>query len=109
MVPQRSVNPLLIHILGKGVSLATRHSYTIGEIGMLLIWFRILRTHQPAQFGKFALIEFPDMPATSLIPVKLAQLRQRAAELKERYDLPFVKWVHALQQANPPDLQALFR
>ena len=38
-----------------------------------------------------------------------AQLRNRAAELKDRYDLPFVKWVHALQRANTPESQALFR
>jgi spermidine synthase len=48
---------------------------------------------------------FADPP----VPVSVAQLRNRAADLKERYDLPFVKWVHALQQANPPDAQVLFR
>jgi spermidine synthase len=60
----------------------------------------------PSADSKNVLVSaFADPPA----PVSVAQLRQRAAELKERYDLPFVKWVHALQQANPPDLQALFR
>lgn len=48
---------------------------------------------------------FADPPA----PVSAARLRARAAELRERYDLPFVKWVHALQQANPPEQQSLFR
>jgi hypothetical protein len=48
---------------------------------------------------------FADPPAAS----SAAQLRNRAAELKERYDLPFVKWVHAMQQANTPESQVLFR
>jgi spermidine synthase len=60
----------------------------------------------PSTDSKNVLVSaFADPPA----PVSVAQLRHRAAELKESYDLPFVKWVHALQQANPPDLQALFR
>ena len=60
----------------------------------------------PSTDSKNVLVSaFADPPA----PVSVGQLRHRAAELKERYDLPFVKWVHALQQANPPDLQALFR
>jgi spermidine synthase len=41
--------------------------------------------------------------------VSAAQLRERATALKERYDLPFGKWVHALQRANRPETQALFR
>ena len=48
---------------------------------------------------------FADPPA----PVSVAQLRNRAAALKERYDLPFLKWVHELQRANSPETQALFR
>ena len=48
---------------------------------------------------------FADPPAS----VSAAQLRDRAARLKERYDLPFVKWVHALQRANRTDEQSLFR
>jgi hypothetical protein len=48
---------------------------------------------------------FADPPATC----SAAQLRDRAAGLKERYDLPFVKWVHALQRANTPETQLLFR
>jgi spermidine synthase len=40
--------------------------------------------------------------------VGVAELRLRAARLRERYDLPFHKWVHALQQANPPESQSLF-
>ena len=60
----------------------------------------------PSADSKNVLVSaFADPPA----PVSVAQLRHRAAELKERYDLPFVKWVHALQRANPPDAQALFR
>ena len=60
----------------------------------------------PSTDSKNVLVSaFADPPA----PVSVAQLRHRAAELKERYDLPFVKWVHALQQANPLDAQALFR
>jgi spermidine synthase len=42
-------------------------------------------------------------------PVKAGQLRERAGELKERYGLPFDKWVHALQRANRPEAQTLFR
>ena len=48
---------------------------------------------------------FADPPA----PVTAAQLRNRAAKLKERYELPFVKWVHELQRANTSETQALFR
>jgi len=48
---------------------------------------------------------FADPPA----PINVAQLRDRAAELRARFNLPFLKWVHALQQANPPQLQTLFR
>ena len=48
---------------------------------------------------------FADPPA----PVTAAQLRNRAARLKERYELPFGKWVHALQRANTPQQQILFR
>lgn len=48
---------------------------------------------------------FVDPPA----PVSIAHLRSRAARLRERLDLPFHKWVHTLQQHNPPQLQALFR
>ncbi len=43
-------------------------------------------------------------PATSI-----AHLRARATRLRERLHLPFHKWVHTLQQHNPPTLQALFR
>jgi len=42
-------------------------------------------------------------------PARLAQLRRRAALLRERYGLPFHPWVHALPQANPPESQSLFR
>jgi spermidine synthase len=60
----------------------------------------------PSTDSKNVLVSaFADPPA----PVSVAQLRHRAAELKDRYDLPFVKWVHAMQQANLPDGQALFR
>ena len=60
----------------------------------------------PSSDSKNVLVSaFADPPA----PVGVAQLRNRAEELKARYDLPFGKWVHALQQANPPDTQALFR
>jgi spermidine synthase len=48
---------------------------------------------------------FPEPPAT----VSLAHLRARAARLRERLALPYHKWVHTLQQHNPPELQALFR
>jgi spermidine synthase len=48
---------------------------------------------------------FADPPA----PVSIAHLRDRARKLRERYGFPFGKWVHALQQANPPTLQTLFR
>lgn len=46
---------------------------------------------------------FADPPA----PVGAGELRNRAAALKERYDLPFIKWVHELQRANRPEAQAL--
>ena len=42
-------------------------------------------------------------------PVSGAQLRARESKLRERYGLPFHKWVHTLQQANPPDTQVLMR
>jgi len=48
---------------------------------------------------------FADPPAS----VSAAELRDRAAVLRERYGLPFVKWVHALRQGNTPEQQALFR
>ncbi len=60
----------------------------------------------PSPDSKNVLVSaFADPPATC----SAAQLRDRAAGLKERYDLPFVKWVHALQRANTPETQALFR
>ena len=60
----------------------------------------------PSSDSKNVLVTaFADPPAT----VSAAQLRQRAAKLKARYDLPFVKWVHALQRANRSDAQRLFR
>jgi len=42
-------------------------------------------------------------------PPGLAELRARATELREHYGLPFHKWVHTLQLANPQETQALFR
>ena len=42
-------------------------------------------------------------------PTTVAHLRARAARLRERLGLPFHKWVHALQQHNPVELQSLFR
>jgi spermidine synthase len=60
----------------------------------------------PSPDSKNVLVSaFADPPE----PAGVAQLRDRAAELKERYDLPFVKWVHAMQQANLKETQALFR
>jgi hypothetical protein len=60
----------------------------------------------PSPDSKNVLVSaFADPPAYCTA----AQLRNRAAELKTRYDLPFVKWVHALQRANTPDSQVLFR
>jgi spermidine synthase len=41
--------------------------------------------------------------------VTVAELRDRAALLRTRYGLPFPRWVHRLQQANPPGTQPLFR
>jgi spermidine synthase len=59
----------------------------------------------PSSDSKNVLVTaFADPPA----PIGVAQLRNRAATLKERYDLPFVKWVHALQRANRSDAQRLF-
>ncbi len=46
---------------------------------------------------------FADPPS----PASAAQLRNRAARLEARYDLPFGKWVHALQRANRTDVQTL--
>ncbi len=48
---------------------------------------------------------FVDPPAATTV----ARLRSRAARLRERLGLPFHKWVHTLQQHNPPEQQALFR
>jgi spermidine synthase len=48
---------------------------------------------------------FAEPPPT----VSLVHLRSRATRLRERLGLPFHKWVHALQQHNPPQLQTLFR
>lgn len=48
---------------------------------------------------------FADPPA----PATAAQLRNRAARLKGRYELPFGKWVHELQRANSPLQQTLIR
>ncbi len=48
---------------------------------------------------------FADPPAT----VSAGELRDRASTLRERYGLPFVKWVHALLQGNSPEQQTLFR
>jgi len=60
----------------------------------------------PSPDSKNVLVSaFADPPEAA----SAAQLRDRAVELKDRYDLPFVKWVHALQRANTPDTQALFR
>ena len=60
----------------------------------------------PSPDSKNVLVSaFADPPAAT----SAAQLRDRAAVLKDRYDLPFVKWVHALQRANTPESQALFR
>ena len=60
----------------------------------------------PSSDSKNVLVTaFADPPAA----IGVAQLRNRAALLKERYELPFVKWVHALQRANTIDSQALFR
>ena len=36
-------------------------------------------------------------------------LKHETVELRERYGLPFHKWVHTLQLANPQETQALFR
>jgi len=60
----------------------------------------------PSPDSKNVLVSaFVDPPAICMA----AELRDRASELKGRYDLPFVKWVHALQRANTPETQALFR
>jgi spermidine synthase len=48
---------------------------------------------------------FADPPAS----ISTGELRDRAATLRERYGLPFVKWVHALRQGNSPEQQTLFR
>jgi spermidine synthase len=59
----------------------------------------------PSAESKNVLVNaFADAPAT----VSVAHLRTRAAHLREKYGLPFHKWVHTLQQANPPESQALF-
>jgi spermidine synthase len=46
---------------------------------------------------------FADPPS----PASAAHLRDRAVQLQARYDLPFGKWVHALQRANRSDAQSL--
>jgi spermidine synthase len=48
---------------------------------------------------------FADPP----VPVGIAELRRQATELRARYALPFHKWVHRLQESNPPATQAIFR
>jgi len=90
---------LVANVFGRvrGHGQTKRHLREIFGSGLVLL---------PSADSKNVLVSaFADPPA----PVVVAQLRQRAAELKERYDLPFVKWVHALQRANPPDAQSLFR
>lgn len=47
---------------------------------------------------------FAEPPAT----VTVGDLRDRAELLHDRYGLPFAKWVHRLQQANPPGARRLF-
>ena len=90
---------LVANIFGRvrGHGQTKRHLREVFGNGVVLL---------PSSDSKNVLISaFADPPAT----VSVAQLRRRAATLKDRYDLPFVKWVHAQQQANPPDSQALFR
>ena len=90
---------LVANIFGRvrGHGQTKRHLREVFGNGVVLL---------PSSDSKNVLISaFADPPAT----VSVAQLRRRAATLKDRYDLPFVKWVHAQQQANPPDTQALFR
>ena len=42
--------------------------------------------------------------ADGVAGVAQERLRARAIRLRERYGLPFPRWVHTLQQANPPAL-----
>ncbi|MEO8344348.1 MAG: fused MFS/spermidine synthase [Betaproteobacteria bacterium] len=58
----------------------------------------------PSSDSKNVLISaFADPPT----PASPAQLRERAVMLQARYDIPMVKWVHALQRANRTDAQSL--
>jgi len=90
---------LVANVFGRvrGHGQTKRHLREVFGTGLVLL---------PSTDSKNVLVTaFADPPAS----VSVAQLRNRAAELKERYDLPFVKWVHALQQDNPPETQLLFR
>ena len=90
---------LVANVFGRvrGHGQTKRHLREIFGDGVVLL---------PSSDSKNVLVTaFADPPA----PVSAAQLRNRAAELKERYDLPFGKWVHALQRANSAGRAALFR
>jgi spermidine synthase len=88
---------LVANVFGRvrGHGQTKRHLREVFGTGMLLL---------PSPDSKNVLVTaFAHPPAT----IGVAPLRDVAAQLKERYDLPFVKWVHALQRANAPDTQAL--
>ncbi len=90
---------LVANVFGRvrGHGQTKRHLRDVFGNGLVLL---------PSTDSKNVLVTaFADPPA----PVSMARLRDRAARLRERYGLPFGKWVHALQQANPPTQQALFR
>ena len=58
----------------------------------------------PSSDSKNVLISaFADPP----VPASAASLRERAAALQAKYDIPMVKWVHELQRANRTDAQSL--
>jgi spermidine synthase len=90
---------LVANVFGRvrGHGQTKRHLRQVFGSGLVLL---------PSPDSKNVLVTaFADPPA----PVTVAQLRARASKLRERYRLPFHKWVHALQQANPPDTQVLMR
>ena len=90
---------LVSNVFGRvhGHGRTKRHFRDVFGTGVVLL---------PSPDSKNVLVSaFVDPPAAS----SAAQLRDRAVDLKDCYDLPFVKWVHALQQANTQEAQTLFR
>jgi spermidine synthase len=79
----------------RGHGQTKRHLYEVFGRGVVLL---------PSADSKNVLVTaFAEPPE----PVSAARLRERAAALKTRYDLPFGKWVHDLQRANRSEAQAL--